>query len=601
MEVRKKKSSDFTRVFDILSYQKEKYPNTSALNYFSQNRWTPLSIDSIIAQVNELSSWLLIHGLKKNDKVILVPQIGSPWWMILDYACQQVGVITVPIHPNSRPEDWKLIVNETHPKLAVTADAALHKRLINTLSDLSHEIQIWHLEKGQDGFFDPIEGGAQSGDDSNALSEIKNAIAEDDVCTILYTSGSSGTPKGVILSHRNIVFNIKQILTLIPLEPGQRVLSFLPFSHIFERATCYAYVAFGVSLYFSQNKESFAGDFRSVRPHFCTAVPRVLEKMFDYLKEEMLGKNVIKRTVIQWALRVGKKYGDSKFNLWYRLQLVVARLLVLGQWRRKLGGQIHHMITGAAALQPEIAKLFWAAGIRVIEGYGMTEAAPLITVNRFEPGMHHFGTVGLMIPGIEVKIDSPNEDGEGEICVMGPNVTRGYFNSPEQTKNAFTEDGWFRTGDVGRFVSNRFLQITDRKKEIFKTSSGKYIAPQQLQIHFMASSFIDRCLIIGFQRPYVTALILPNFVMMEKWCKQEHIHWTAPQFMVHNIKVRARLAKEVEALNETLPNFERVRNFILCHEDWTPENGEMTATLKPVRRVLEDHYRGEIEKMYQES
>jgi long-chain acyl-CoA synthetase len=276
----------------------------------------------------------------------------------------------------------------------------------------------------------------------------------------------------------------------------------------------------------------------------------------------------------------------------------LARTLVLGHWRKRLGGQIRYMITGAAALHPDIAKLFWAAGIRVIEGYGMTETAPLITVNRFEPGLHRFGTVGLTVPGIDVRIDSPNDAGEGEIFVKGPNVTPGYYNNPEQTKNSFTQDGWFMTGDIGKFLPGRFLQITDRKKEIFKTSAGKYIAPQQLQNHFKRSPLIERCLIIGFQRPYVTGLILANFEMLEKWCLQEGIHWTAPQFMVHNIKVRALLDAEVRTLNESLPNVERVRNFVLCHEAWSAENGELTTTFKPVRRVLEEHYEGEIEKMY---
>ncbi len=599
MEVTKKKSSDFVRVFDILTYQKEKYPNTAALNYFSDHSWKAISITEVSQRADALSCWLLQQGLQKNDKVIIIPFMGSPTWMIFDFACQQIGVVTVPMHPTSRKEEWTLIINETQARMALTADRALYNKLGVVLHEADRNIPFWHLDAGVEGFFNAInENKVESGDLETLVSR-KNSIRESDVCTILYTSGSSGVPKGVMLTHGNIVFNIKQILTLIPLEPGQRVLSFLPFSHIFERATCYTYMAFGVSLYFSHSKESFASDFRRVRPHFCTAVPRVLEKMYDYLEEQMLDKNVLKRKIIGWALRVGKNYDQSRFDPWYKVQLALARLFVLGQWRKKLGGTIRHMITGAAALQPEIAKLFWAAGIRVIEGYGMTETAPLITVNRFEPGMHLFGTVGHTVPGIVVKIDAPDDTGEGEILVKGPNVTPGYYNNPEQTRLAFTDDGYLRTGDVGKFVSGRFLQITDRKKEIFKTSAGKYIAPQQVQNHLMTSPFIERCLIVGFQRPFVTALLLPNFAMLEKWCHQEGIHWTAPQFMVHNIKVRGRLDQEVEILNQSLPNFERVRNFVLCHEPWTADNGEMTATLKPVRHVLEEHYQGEIEKMYE--
>jgi long-chain acyl-CoA synthetase len=402
-----------------------------------------------------------------------------------------------------------------------------------------------------------------------------------------------------MLTHRNIAHSIRAILTLLPLEPKHRVLSFLPFSHILERATCYAYLAFGVSLYFSQNKESFAHDFKTVKPYFCTCVPRVLERMYDFMQEQLLQKNLFKKKLISWALNVGKRYGSTnKFQLLFTIHLFFARILVLSLWRKKLGGEIRYMAVGAASLQPEIGRLFSAAGIYIVEGYGMTETAPLISINRYEPGLNHFGTVGIAIPGIEVKLDEPNEEQEGEILVKGPNVMLGYFKRPELTKEVLTADGWFHTGDIGKFVHGRFLKITDRKKDIFKTSSGKYIAPQVLQNLFANSPFIQRCLIIGFQRPFVTALIVPHFELLEAWCAQESIHWTSPQFMVHNIKVRAKLQQEVDRLNEELPNVERVRDFVLCHQEWSMEAGEITTTLKPIRKTLLEHYDKEIEKMY---
>ena len=431
------------------------------------------------------------------------------------------------------------------------------------------------------------------------LHEIKNGIDTDEVFTILYTSGSSGIPKGVQLTHRNVIHNIKAILTLLPLEPSHRVLSFLPFSHVFERVACYAYMAFGVSLYFSQTKESFAHDFKTVRPYFCTCVPRVLEKMYDFMEEQLLTKNVLKRKLVKWAMTVGKNYGiNNQTRFLYAFRLLIARQVVLNQWRKMLGGNIRYMVVGAASLRPEIGRLFTAAGINVIEGYGMTETAPLISINRYEPGLNRFGTVGLVIPGIEVRIDQPNEDQGGEILVKGPNVMKGYYRRPELTKQVFTEDGWFRTGDIGKFVQQRFLKITDRKKDIFKTSSGKYVAPLPLQNHFSQSAFIQRCLIIGFQRPYVTALLVPHFTMLEAWCLVQGIHWTSPPFMVHNIKVKAKLREEVDKLNEELPNFQRVKDFVMCHEEWTIESGEITNTLKPVRHLLVDHYKADIEKMY---
>jgi long-chain acyl-CoA synthetase len=297
-------------------------------------------------------------------------------------------------------------------------------------------------------------------------------------------------------------------------------------------------------------------------------------------------------------MQVGKQFRPGSLAPVFRMKLFIARILVLRLWRKKLGGRIRYMVVGAASLRPEIGKLFSAAGIFVVEGYGMTETAPFISVNRFEPGQNKFGTVGPAIPGVDIKIDQPNDEGEGEILVKGQNVMLGYFKRPELNNEVFTEDGWFRTGDVGKFVRARFLQITDRKKDIFKTSTGKYIAPRQLQNHFMQSPLIERCLIIGFQKSFVTALIAPNFELLQSWCEQEDIHWTAPQFMVYNIRVRARYQQEVDELNESLPGYQRVRDFVLCHQDWTVESGELTTTLKPVRRLLVEHYQKEIDKMY---
>ena len=599
MEVTRKTSVDFTRIFDILNYQKEKYPNPTALNFFADGKWQGYSIHVVQDKVNDLSCWFISNGYLKGDKIILVPIMGNPEWMIIDFACQQVGLITIPVHPTSRAEEIEVMLTETEAKLCLTADSDLYFKFILAIEKAESKTIIHHLKQNVPGYFYPLQLVKASVEEIVALNELKKEIKEDDLLTILYTSGSSGIPKGVMLTHRNIAHNIKAILTLLPLEPTHRVLSFLPFSHILERATCYAYLAFGVSLYFSQNKETFAQDFKTVKPYFCTCVPRVLEKMYDFMQEQLLQKNIIKKKIITWALSVGKQYGSTEqIKFLFAFKLLLARILVLRLWRKKLGGKIRYMAVGAASLQPEIGRLFSAAGIQVVEGYGMTETAPLISINRFEPGQNRFGTVGLIIPGIEVKIDEPNEEHEGEILVKGPNVMQGYFKKPDLTKEVFTNDGWLRTGDIGKFVHQRFLKITDRKKDIFKTSSGKYIAPLPLQNHFAKSPFIERCLIIGFQRPYVTALIVPHFEMLEAWCKQENIHWTSPPYMVHNIKVRAKLHGEVSMLNDGLPNFERVKDFVICHQEWSTENGEITATQKPVRKTLMDHYAKEIEKMY---
>jgi long-chain acyl-CoA synthetase len=597
MQVTRKPSDNFTRLFDVLAYQLAKYPNEKALNESVNGLWKGYSIQEIIQRVNHLSCWFIRNEYTRGQKIILAPVTGSPAWMIIDFACQQVGLVTVPIHSNSTSSDFDLIISETESSLCIAADRSIYDAIIASVERTQSTARTYHLDSTREGYFEALNE-KESNNELEKLASLKESISPDDLVTILYTSGSSGTPKGVMLSHNNIAFNIKAVLMLLPLEPHYRVLSFLPFSHILERMACYSYLAFGVSLYFNSSKETFVDDFKTVRPHFCTSVPRVLEKMYDFMLEQMVKRNFVQRNTIRWALNVGKQYSSGKIRFIYLLKLTIARWLVLGQWRKKLGGKIRHMVVGAASLRPEIGKLFSAAGIQIIEGYGMTETAPLIAVNRFEPGLNMFGTVGLIVPGVDVKIDSPSETGEGEILVKGPNLTQGYFKRQELNSEVFTSEGWFKTGDVGMFVKGRFLKITDRKKDIFKTSAGKYIAPQPLQNHFNKSPFIQRCLIIGFQKPFVTALLVPHFEILQAWCLQEGIHWTSPQFMVYNIKVRARMQQEIDTLNEVLPNIERIKDFVLCHQDWTLESGELTPTLKPIRLRIMDHYKSEIEKMY---
>lgn len=599
MEITADKSSDFTRLFDLIDYQINKYPNNKAFNYYANDQWHSISIPQFKQRVDSLSCWFIENEYKPGEKIILVPFIGTPQWLILDFACQQCGLITVPIHPNLREEEFKLILTETETRLCITTENNYNQ--IHDLADsLYNEIKVFQIEPKSDHYFQPLSIDKIS-DSIENLRERKDSIHEDDLVTILYTSGSSGEPKGVMLSHRNIIFNIKTILTIIPLEPKHRVISFLPFSHILERATVYGYMAFGVSIYFSESRESFSRDFKIVRPYFSTCVPRVLEKMYDFLQQQLISKNFLKRRLIVWAIEVGKQYKENKrISLVYGVKLALAKLLVLRHWHNMLGGKMKYMVVGAASLRPEIGRLLSASGVQVIEGYGLTETAPLISINRFEPGMNRFGTVGRIIPGIRIKLLPLGEgiDEEGEIMVQGPNVMQGYFKKPELTKSVLSEDGWFSTGDVGRFDERHFLKITGRKKDIFKTSTGKYIAPLPLENHFSESPFVQRCLIIGFQRSFVSALIVPQFDLLEKWCRQEGIHWTSPEFMIHNIKVISKLQSEIDGLNEGLPNFQQVKGFVLCPRDWSIEEGEITATLKPIRKMLENKYQQEISKIY---
>jgi long-chain acyl-CoA synthetase len=587
-------NSNFLRVFDLLDYQNKKYPQISSLNYFVDGAWQPFSTQAIKENVDNLSCWLIEQGFQKGDCVALVPKMGSPTWMIIDFACQQLGMVVVPIHPTSSTEEMKFILDEVMAKLCIAADDALFNKIKQATS-----VEIYHLEENKKGFLNAVSRGGNHAALMNELSKRRNAVSENDLLTIMYTSGTSGTPKGIMLTHRNVVSNIKSILPLLPIFPGDRVLSFLPFSHIFERTSCYSYMAFGANIYFSQALEGIRQDFQTVRPLFCTCVPKTLERMYEILEEQREQKSAVKKMLVTWAMKVGEQFkSDRRKGFLFGLKLLAARILVLNKWKRALGGKMKCMVVGAAALRPEIGRLFSAAGVMTLSGYGMTEASPFITVNRPEPGMHNFGTVGLPIPGVEIKLDDVNENGEGEILVKGPNIMQGYFNRPEMNREVFTADGWLRTGDVGKMVNKRFLAITDRKKDIFKTSSGIYIAPQQLERHFTSSPFISQGLIVGFNKPFVSAILVPHWVLLRNWCEENGVHWTSPQFMVHNIKVIQKMQQEVDGLNAPLQNYQRVQKFILSETDWTVESGELTASFKMIRGRLMERHANEIEKIY---
>jgi len=595
----KNSNVDFKRVFDIVPYQEIKFPQEKALNEFEKGEWRNFGIHDIKKKIDDISCWLIANGFVKGDKVAFVPRTGNPMWMMLDFACQQTGLIIVPLHPTYPIEELGYILSETEACLCITADSDLYDKVEGIIKKENLAIQIYHLENGQKGYFKTMFEHVSDNQSLDRLKNIKETINHTDTLAIMYTSGTSGVPKGVVLTHKNVVTNIKSILPILPLKPMDRVLSFLPFSHILERTTCYAYMAIGAEIYFNQHVDDLANDFKSVKPYFCTAVPKTLEKTVDFLHQQRLQRNKITSALIKWSMGIAEKYKDqTRAGFLFGFKLFWARTLVLNIWRKKLGGKIRYIGVGAAALDPKISRLFSAAGVMTLAGYGLTEASPFVTVNRPGAGMNKHGTVGLAIPGVDIKIESPDADGDGEILVRGPNVMSGYFKRPELTAEVLT-NGWLRTGDIGRFTDNHFLLITDRKKDIFKTSSGKYIAPQQLENLFASSPYILQSLIIGFNRPFVTALLVPNFSLLRSWCGEEGIHWTSPQFMIHNIKIVEKIQTEVDNLNEGLETHKKVRKFVLSEEEWTAESNYLSVSLKLVRDRIESNFQKEIEDMYQ--
>ncbi|MBK6902778.1 MAG: long-chain fatty acid--CoA ligase [Saprospirales bacterium] len=591
---------DFHRLFDILPYQAAKYPQKVALAHKDHHTWKTYSTEESLREIALFSAGFLHLGLKKGDKAAIISHHGSATWNFLDLALQQIGVVVVPIHSNQSAPNIEYILRDAEAKYCFTDGIDLYEKIVALQLSVPSLKGVFTFEK-YPGTPSVVDLRTEPNERHQAeFQTYKGVIHEDDLATIIYTSGTTGQPKGVELTHKNIVSNIKSVLSVIPVNCDHTVLSFLPLSHIFERMVTYTYLAVGASLYYAERTDNLAATYKEVRPHYFTAVPLLLERIYEHIYARTLKGPMLARKIVRWSLQLGERYHQKRqaVGLLYWFQLRVADLLVYRLWRKALGGRIQGVCVGAAALDEKLGRLFSAAGITIREGYGLTETSPVLTFNRFEPGLNRFGTVGIPIAGVSIRIDQPDETGAGEIQAKGPNVMRGYHKLPEEISAVFTEDGWFRTGDIGQIVHHRFLQITDRKKDIFKTTSGKFIAPKHLENKLQLSPFIDQCMVIGFNKPFVVALILPNFPLLELWCNENHVHWTAPQYMVINPKVEKFFQSIVDQTNEDLVKHEKIRNFLLLHENWSIEQGELTPTLKLIRSSIEKKFGADIEKLY---
>lgn len=589
-----------SRTFDLLPSQQERFPNEKALVSRRADRWLSYSCAACLAEIDRYSWALIGLGVQPGDRVLIVPHLASAEWIFLDFAIQQLGAIVVPVHFTSNPQQLDYIINHTEAKCCFVAHAELGAKFGDVL-DQHPDLEVFFIEGAGRGKSLEELLKQHVVNPNGDLQALKDQVKEDDLSAIIYTSGTTGIPKGVMLSHRNIVSNVKATVPLLPVEPGKKALSFLPFSHIFERMALLTYMAAGLSIHTLVDRPYLPQALLEVRPNIFTAVPRILEKMYDQVLAIQADRSALKRGLAAWALKIGMSFQERpgfRFVYWCKLQM--AKVLVLNRLKRNLGGKVDAIIVGAAFLQPGLGRLMGAMGIKAREGYGMTETAAAAAINRFQPGLYAFGTVGLPVSGVQIKIDEPNEEGEGEILIKGPNVMQGYYKQAEETAKVLGADGWLHTGDVGKFVKKRFLQITDRKKDIFKTSSGKYVSPLVLENHFKQSPFIEQIMVIGFQKPYVTALIYPNFELLEHWSKENKVHWTSPQYMAINIKVRQRMREELDAYNQELPNYQTIRAFHLFHEEWTMESGLLTYTMKLMRPKILTAFQKEIAQLYEE-
>lgn len=581
------------RLFDIPYYQLEKFPQNDALCDKINGEWIKTSTQSYLDQANAVSRGLLKQGIQPGDKVALISNNRSEW-NICDIGIQQVGAIGVPVYPTISAEVYEYIFNDAGVKLCIVSDEELYQKVMSIKDKVNSlgEVYTYNEVDGAKSWKELLLDA-----DAEADAEIekrKAAIDYEDLVTLIYTSGTTGNPKGVMLSHKNLLSNVKACEPRLPVDSNAKSLSFLPVCHVYERMLLYLYQYTGVSIYFAESMDTIGDNLKEVKPNVFTAVPRLLEKVYDKIMAKGEALTGIKRKLFYWAVELGEEYDVKGKSGWYNFKLKIARKLIFSKWQEALGGNCEAVASGSAALQPRLARIYLAAGIPVMEGYGLTETSPVVSVN-YEKGNHvRIGTTGTVLDNVEVKIAE-----DGEILVKGPNVMMGYYNMPEKTAEVLTEDGWFHTGDIGTLVEGEYLKITDRKKEIFKTSGGKYIAPQLMENKFKESRFIEQIMVIGENQKMPAAFIVPAFEFIQEWIKyKKHDIGLSNEEIAKHPLIIDRISKEVDEYNIGFGKWEQIKKFELVSNPWTPETGELTPTLKPKRRVILEKHKDLYDKIY---
>ncbi|MDG1477476.1 MAG: long-chain fatty acid--CoA ligase [Vicingaceae bacterium] len=560
-------------------HQLDNKPKKDAFTQKENGKWVSLSTQDFIDKANKFSSGLLAFGIEKGDRVAVISN-NRIEWHLTDLALQQLGVVNVPLYPNITKEDYKFILNNCGAKMVFISDQEILGKILAIKDELSELKDIYTFNKidGQKHYSELLDENVKS----DVINKMRNDINETDLATLIYTSGTTGNPKGVMLSHQNLVSNVLGAEKRLPIEEDQRALSFLPLCHVFERMLDYLCIYKSVSIYYAESIEMIGENLKEVKPHIFGTVPRLLEKVYDKIVAKGNDLTGIKKGLFFWALKLGLKYDPIKSGgVFYNYKLKLANKIIFSKWREALGGNVMAVAVGGAALQPRLCSVFNAAQIPILEGYGLSETSPVIAVNSsLHEGMM-VGTVGKPLENLEVKIAE-----DGEILVKGPSVMKGYYNQPELTKEVINEEGYLHTGDIGELVDGKYLKITDRKKEMFKTSGGKYIAPQVMENKFKESRFIEQVMVIGEGEKMPAAFIQPNFEFLKGWCKRKEIEYTSDEEIVRVERVVNRLQKEVTIKNESFSNFEQIKRFELIDHVWTIDSGELTPTLKLKRKNI---------------
>ncbi len=581
------------RLFDLLKNKETPSDREVLLANRVENGWKEYRKSEILNIIDNISKGLIAIGLKKGDRVAIMSG-NRPEWNFVDFACNQLGIATVPLYPTLSAQDLSHILNDSEVKLAFVSNQELCDKLETTMqeNELSLEVYTFDTVGNHKNYIELVELGQGQ---TLTLTEYNNAVHEDDLLTLIYTSGTTGKPKGVYLTHKNIISNVEACEHLLT-DEFRKTLSFLPLCHIFERMVVYLYISKGMQVYYSENLDNIVADINEVKPDIFTTVPRVLEKVYDKIVEKGKALTGIKKGFFFWALNLGHQFKEPPLNnTWYNIQLAVARKLIFSKWKDALGGNIKVIISGGAALQERLARVFWAADIKVLEGYGLTETSPVIAVNSWNETDVKFGTVGRVLDNLEVKIAT-----DGEILVKGPSVSPGYFKNEEATKETYDSDGYLHTGDIGELTPDGFLRITDRKKEMFKTAGGKYVAPQVLENKLMESTVIAQVMVLGENQRFPAALIVPAFEELEKWCKHKGIPFGNKQDAVKNEEIIAKYQQEVDKANVSFGQWEKVKKFVLLPTEWTIDNGELTPKLSLKRKVILQNQKDVIQGIYAE-
>lgn len=585
---------EMKRIFDILDlYRLPERINSEAFGKRVNEQWISISSKDYLLAVEQLSLGFLELGVKTGDKIATILK-NAPEWNFIDMALLQIGAVQVPIYPTISNASYSFIFNDAEVRFVFVTDQSIYDKLKDVLPINETIEEVFSIEptEGLRNWKD-IAGLGMKSSKSSILENIKNNINEKDLATLIYTSGTTGSPKGVMLSHLNLMSNSIGATQILSHNPVSRSLSFLPLCHVLERIMNYTYQQHGATIYYCDNIELLSDYIRTSQPEMFAAVPRVLEKTYDKIMAKGRDLKGIKKILFFWAVKLGEQYEPwGNQGWWYNFRLGIARKLIFSKWHAAFGGKLNAMVSGGASLQERLARIFWAAGFQVIEGYGLSETSPIIAVGNFLPKGVKVGTVGPVLPGVEVKIAE-----DGEILCKGPNVMMGYYKRDDLTNEIFDKDGWLHTGDIGKF-EGVYLRITDRKKEIFKTSNGKYVAPQPIENKLKESSFIENALVVGEAKNYAAAIIVPAFNHIESWCRVKGRVYPGPEKAIADEVIRKRIEREINHMNETIDQTEQIKRFTLITDSWNVDTGELSPTMKLKRKFLQLKYAGMIEDLY---